>query len=581
MRSSFILALLLASPLAADEPGPSRDAFVALTDPLGEPVDKVVYLDQGWSPAVSLKFYFTSQGSQIIPYDWFLALEQADSQTLFRDNQNILKYRYLPQLPDSNNPDGLPVGFVGDTGVGRRWLGLTCAACHTNEIRLGTTGYRVDGAPTHGDVRALLSALITAMQKTRDDPAKYERFAAKVLGNQNTSGGQSLLKAQLAAAIDKRIAYNLRNFPGYNPNEPAPAPATYARLDAVGAIVNEVYYHSLKTPTSPTDNTRPANAPVSYPFIWDTPQQELEQWIGIAKSGGPLDAESLARNVGEVLGVFADFVIPNDPTPLGYSSSVKITGLVELENELKGLWSPQWPADFPPINQVDAAKGKAIYQQLKCYTCHTLVASRKDPGRTIMSFMKADQTDPTTWLNFFNRFGPSGKLEGADVNLIPFNQKIPANASAATMVTNEVVGTILGSAWPAPPDYLSQISFGVPRPHGVLLEHAAVIVEYKARPLNGIWATAPYLHNGSVPNLDELFQPSAQRSKSFSIGVRTFDPVRVGYLTDVAGFPKFNVNDSNGNPITGNSNVGHEGDQYGTSLGPDERRQLIEYLKSL
>jgi len=581
MRSSFILALLLAGPVAADEPGPTRDAFVAVTDPLGEPVDKVVYLDQGWSPAVSLKFYFTSQGSQIIPYDWFLALEQADSQTLFRDNQNILKYRYLPQLPDSNNPDGLPVGFVGDEGVGRRWLGLTCAACHTNEIRFGTTGYRVDGAPTQGDVRALLSAMITAMQKTRDDSAKFERFAAKVLGNQNSSNGQLLLKAQLAAAIDKRIAYNLRNFPGYNPNEPAPAPADYARLDAVGAIVNEVFYHSVKAPTSPTDNTRPANAPVSYPFIWDTPQQELEQWIGIAKSGGPLDVFSLSRNVGEVLGVFADFVIPDDPSPLGYSSSVKTLGLVDLENQLKGLWSPQWPADFPPINQSDAAKGKAIYQQLKCDTCHTLVANRKDPGRTIVSYMKADQTDPGTYLNFFNRFGPSGKLEGANVNLIPFTQKIPANASAATMVTNEVVGTILGSGWPAPPDYLSQISFGATRPHGVLLEHAAVSVEYKARPLNGIWATAPYLHNGSVPNLDELFQPSAQRSKSFSIGVRTFDPVRVGYLTDVAGFPKFNVNDSNGNPIAGNSNAGHEGDQYGTSLSPDQRRQLIEYLKSL
>jgi processive rubber oxygenase RoxA-like protein len=581
MRSLFILALILAGPVAADEPGPSRDAYVAQTDPLGEPVDKVVYLDQGWSPAVSLKFYFTSQGSQIIPYDWFLALEQADSQTLFRDNQNILKYRYLPQLPDLQNPDGLPVGFVGDAGVSRRWLGLTCAACHTNEIRYGTTGYRVDGAPTQGDVRALLSALITAMQKTRDDPAKFERFAAKVLGDQNSTSGQSLLKAQLAAAIDKRIAYNLRNFPGYNPNEPAPAPADYARLDAVGAIVNEVYYHSVKTPTSPTDNTKPANAPVSYPFIWDTPQQELEQWIGIAKSGGLLDVFSLSRNVGEVLGVFADFVIPDDPSSLGYSSSVKISGLVELENELKGLWSPQWPADFPPINQADAAKGKAIYQQLKCDTCHTLVANRKDPGRTIVSYMKADQTDPGTYLNFFNRFGPSGKLEGANVNLIPFTQKIPANASAATMVTNEVVGTILGSGWPAPPDYLSQISYGVTRPHGVLLEHAAVTVEYKARPLDGIWATAPYLHNGSVPNLDELFQPSAQRSKSFSIGVRTFDPVRVGFLTDAAGFPRFNVNDSNGNPIAGNSNAGHEGDQYGTNLSPDERRQLIEYLKSL
>ena len=111
---------------------------------------------------------------------------------------------------------------------------------------------------------------------------------------------------------------------------------------------------------------------------------------------------SLSRNVGEVLGVFADFVIPDDPSPLGYSSSVKTLGLVDLQNQLKGLWSPQWPADFPPINQADAAQGKAIYQQLKCDTCHTVVANRKDPARTIVSYMKADQTDPSTYLNFFN-----------------------------------------------------------------------------------------------------------------------------------------------------------------------------------
>jgi hypothetical protein len=157
-------------------------------------------------------------------------------------------------------------------------------------------------------------------------------------------------------------------------------------LDAVGAIVNEVYYHSVKNPSSPTEHTKPANAPVSYPFLWDTPQQELEQWIGIAKSGGPLDLFSLSRNVGEVLGVFADFVIPEDPSPLGYSSSIKFFELVDLEDELKGLWSPHWPQDFPPINQADAAKGKAIYQQLKCDTCHALVHNRKDPNRSIVSY---------------------------------------------------------------------------------------------------------------------------------------------------------------------------------------------------
>ena len=46
------------------------------------------------------------------------------------------------------------------------------------------------------------------------------------------------------------------------------------------------------------------------------------------------------------------------------------------------------------------------------------------------------------------------------------------------------------------------------------------LLEYRARPLNGIWATAPYLHNGSVPNLRELLTPrrSAARSSTWATG---------------------------------------------------------------
>ena len=64
----------------------------------------------------------------------------------------------------------------------------------------------------------------------------------------------------------------------------------------------------------------------------------------------------------------------------------------------------------------------------------------------------------------------------------------------------------------------------------------------------------------------------------FSVGARTFDPVRVGYVTDAPGFPRFNVSNPDGTPIVGNSNAGHE---FGATLGEEERRQLIEYLKTL
>ena len=86
------------------------------------------------------------------------------------------------------NPDGLPVGFVAGKGTGRNWLGMTCAACHTAEVRLGTTAYRIDGGPTGGDVQAFLTDLTRALQQTQNDPAKFGRFAANDSGLDQLTG---------------------------------------------------------------------------------------------------------------------------------------------------------------------------------------------------------------------------------------------------------------------------------------------------------------------------------------------------------------------------------------------------------
>ena len=89
---------------------------------------------------------------------------------------------------------------------------------------------------------------------------------------------------------------------------------------------------------------------------------------------------------------------------------------------------------------------------------------------------------------------------------------------------------------------------------------------YKARPLNGIWATAPYLHNGSVPSLYELFMPSCSdaeiasgktcRPNRFTLGVRELDAVKVGFVQrDPAQYPGLFVFDTS---LPSNSNKGHE-----------------------
>mgnify|MGYP003414574623 FL=1 len=121
----------------------------------------------------------------------------------------------------------------------------------------------------------------------------------------------------------------------------------------------------------------------------------------------------------------------------------------------------------------------------------------------------------------------------------------------------------------------------------------ASIMAYKARPLNGIWATAPYLHNGSVPTLYDLLLPKRQahdpidgeyRPDEFIVGSREFDPQKVGFRsTDYDGFV-FRTN------LWGNHNGGHEyaagrtPQSDGTflpALTREQRLDLLEYLKSL
>jgi hypothetical protein len=99
---------------------------------------------------------------------------------------------------------------------------------------------------------------------------------------------------------------------------------------------------------------------------------------------------------------------------------------------------------------------------------------------------------------------------------------------------------------------------------------------YTAVPLDGIWLTAPYLHNGSVPTLTDLLEPVAGRPVKFWRGYDVYDSARIGFVTqgpeaERIGTP-FDIS------LPGNSNVGHT---YGTELPPEQKRALLEYLKTL
>lgn len=110
---------------------------------------------------------------------------------------------------------------------------------------------------------------------------------------------------------------------------------------------------------------------------------------------------------------------------------------------------------------------------------------------------------------------------------------------------------------------------------------------YIAPPLDGIWATAPYLHNGSVPTLETLLD-STQRpqywARSFDTSAANFDQAQVGWKWGVVAHGKKaeknpdaakNIYDTT---ILGYSNAGHT---YGDVLSTEDRAAVIEYLKTL
>jgi mono/diheme cytochrome c family protein len=540
------------------------------------------YLEQGWSHDVRMEWWYTSQGSRIIPYDWFLALEQADSEELFRSKDNLEeRLRFIGGPTDAKwNPDGLPIGFVADKAEnGTRYFGVNCAACHTGQFEYQAKTVVTEGGPALSDFDGLVAGLAQTLQVTLDDDKKFARFASRVLGENTDAASVASWKDEVKQAtglLAERVKVNH-----------APYPSGYGRLDAFGNIFNEGSVFSINEPS----NAKPSNAPVSYPVVWDAAQHDILQWNGSAVNAG---IGSYVRNTGEVVGVFGDLVVSEvtvaGKKKLRYEHHIDVKALARLEVILTTLWSPTWPETaLPAIDKAKAALGKPLYDK-GCVSCHQDI-NRTDPSRRIAAKMipvTQVGTDPLMASNPATSVSKTGIMEGQ--LMLPITQYLPnlgiIDVFGPQAPTSKVVGNgILGVLR----EELGMIKFAAglsdyvnAAKRNALFENCDPKVEgakcirpprYKARPLNGIWASAPFLHNGSVPNLAELLKKPEQRVATFSVGRWEFDPINVGYSTE--GGPNTSLFDTS---QPNNSNRGHD---YGTSLSDAEKAELIEYIKTL
>jgi hypothetical protein len=531
----------------------------------GDSASKVIRLDQGWSAAESNSFWWTTQGSQLLPYAFFLALEQPNDRTLFRARRNMLKYRFLPERPSSANPDGLPIGLVADPDsnvppgliADRRSLGFTCAACHTTQINYKGTGMLIEGAPAMGDVATFLVELTAALQATANDNAKFDRFAAKVLGNDASAEKKASLRAVLRANAKQRSDYDKLNR--------SDVAEGFGRLDAFGRIFN-----TALTLVHPSNRLK-ANAPVRFPEIWDGTRQDFVQWTGVSPNTrlGPI-----MRNVGQLVGVSATIDPGNPPPSRGYASSVRLSNLRKLEDRLKTLQSPAWPENvLPPIKRDMAAAGRDVFVR-NCRGCHHDVARSGHRIVTTRVPISKVRTDALAAENLIKARGKTGFLEGTR-QFVYFGSRIGRVDTAYHITANTVVHLLLGKIAAGTTNKQSRrIAATTPDPDAILYHSKyEPQLQYKAPPLNGVWAAAPYLHNGSVPNIYEVISPPDKRSKTFSVGRREFDPVKVGFVSEPDEGPfLFDT------APKGNTNVGHP---FGAHLTEAERWQVIEYLKTI
>lgn len=517
---------------------------------------------QGWSEDDQTFFYYSTQGSRLIWRDWFLALERHDNTQLFLAD-GLQRFGYLPgQQVGLYNPDKLPIGFALDQdAAGRGWIGMTCAACHTSEVIYGATTKRIDGAPASADMYEFLAKLDLALQKVMTNAPAFDRFAARVLGANDTPANRVTLTNEFTAFSEYFKQFMIDSTPT------APLQWGPARLDAFGMIFNRVTNIDLRRPT----NNRPPNAPVSYPFLWGTSWHKWTQWNGAIENNGTVlgSTRRLGRNVGQVLGVFGTVDFTQSPT---YPSSARRVNLEILESLVAKLVAPEWPAEFPALDAARVARGKDLYVSKGCINCHALVprTPANAPGQNVQVVpLSIVQTDPAMTTMAATRTAETGILQGRRKKIFPIlgNETLGANEKASDILGHAVLGVMFDGIFnPAQVSTLST-AFDLFNPAGV------AAMTYKARPLNGIWATGPYLHNGSVRTLYQLLLLPAQRQVSFYVGSRKFDPVEVGFA-DEPGVIPFQLDTTR----PGNRNIGHP---FGAGLTNPERWDLVEYLKSL
>jgi len=514
-------------------------------------------VQQGWDAATTTKYHHISQGAVIVPVAFMRAL-RTPSGGHFLAPANMASYGFLP----ASDGGIWPLGMAADDGKasienGIPMVGVNCAACHTGQLTVRGVTLRIEGGSANLDITRFLTDVDKAILADAKDPAKRKAFLAEAVSyGYPASKASAGLDAEASRRIFMYAAAERERVRSGDKNTPS-GPGV---VDALGGIAFNAMVTALHEPS----NARAAKAPTNFPPVWDIWHFDWVQYNASVRM-------PMARNVGEVIGLGGRLNIVDangalNPVSTRWKSTINVKNLYWIETTIEALKPPVWPAAFGAIDQAKVAAGKALFAQ-NCSRCHGVNAIAGSPYHEwylpVVPLTRIG-TDPNQAIGFaktrFNatKIGASA-TEGTPEGLMAVVGKVKDQAyEDAGIPKNE---------WPTYNGFDRKMIL-------------AWACGYRPRPLVGLWATPPFLHNGSVPSVFDMLSQS--RPAHPIIGNPEFDPIKLGQVQVAIPGRTYTMDTA----LQGNSNAGHwftndttRKGRIGRALTDTEKYELIEYLK--
>jgi hypothetical protein len=487
-----------------------------------------------WSSDDLTFFLHGSMGTEVVPEGVLRAFIN-----IYPDLFPTSDLTNLGLIPD--NEFGWPIGFsrrqvkhLGNLSA----VGINCASCHVTEMTSGSQDMRLLGTTSHFDVEGFFGAVLVATFKT-SDPANMKRFLqaylAESVPNKDASEKDNSDWEREATKINEIIKADPFGSQNVQPGALHRLSSEELKLDKdnpfpLAALAHSMLklFHNMRAALHVPDQPPEKQPPASGPGRNDAFGLLAASLLNSAQPYAPIKF-GIVWNVDKRRWVHWD---GNTRSPIARNLLASLGlgapshgrhadldfALVKRQTELSEVIRP--PSYRFKIDQAAAKRGAVSFES-KCTSCH----SGPESDKRLYSLAEV-KTDPMR-AETFNE-GQAAKFNKylAELELVGYN----------------------------PPKEAGVRSTG----------------KYFAPSLSGVWARSPYLHNCSVRTMEQLLTVPSDRAKTFHRGSKEFDEKDMGFIDE--GPYLFDTSGS------GNSNVGHD---YATSLSAADKRDLIEYLKTL